>query len=144
MLVAALMVGTATVNAQIWGGQLILRGGFAANNFKGDNTRGIDMLPGKRFRGSCNPVQQCEFDNQFRFEVQTRQGRQELLHGRISCQKIYGREHRKGRRHHPRYRERRHHVAGAPYQFPHSRDSRAVTSRHGRQGHRQHGFPAVP
>ena len=35
MLVAALMVGTATVNAQIWGGQLILRGGFAANNFKG-------------------------------------------------------------------------------------------------------------
>lgn len=46
MLVAALMVGTATVNAQIWGGQLILRGGFAANNFKGDNTRGIDMLPG--------------------------------------------------------------------------------------------------
>lgn len=26
MLVAALMVGTATVNAQIWGGQLILRG----------------------------------------------------------------------------------------------------------------------
>ena len=27
MLVAALMVGTATVNAQIWGGQLILRGG---------------------------------------------------------------------------------------------------------------------
>ena len=38
MLVAALVVGTATVNAQIWGGQLILRGGFAANNFKGDNT----------------------------------------------------------------------------------------------------------
>ena len=49
MLVAALMVGTATVNAQIWGGQLILRGGFAANNFKGDNTRGIDMLPGYNF-----------------------------------------------------------------------------------------------
>ena len=49
MLVAALMVGTATVNAQIWGGQLILRGGFAANNFKGDNTRGFDMLPGYNF-----------------------------------------------------------------------------------------------
>ena len=49
MLVAALMVGTATVNAQIWGGQLILRGGFAANNFKGANTRGIDMLPGYNF-----------------------------------------------------------------------------------------------
>ena len=49
MLVAALMVGTATVNAQIQGGQLILRGGFAANNFKGDNTRGIDMLPGYNF-----------------------------------------------------------------------------------------------
>ena len=49
MLVAALMVGTATVNAQIWGGQLILRGGFAANNFKGDNTIGIDMLPGYNF-----------------------------------------------------------------------------------------------
>lgn len=49
MLVAALMVGTATVNAQVKGGELILRGGFAANNFKGDNTRGIDMLPSYNF-----------------------------------------------------------------------------------------------
>lgn len=49
MLVAALMLGTATVNAQIWGGQLILRGGFAANNFKGDNSSGADMLPGYNF-----------------------------------------------------------------------------------------------
>lgn len=46
MLVAALMVGTATVNAQIGGGQLILRGGFAANNFKGDHSSGCEMLPG--------------------------------------------------------------------------------------------------
>lgn len=49
MLVAALMVGTATVNAQVKGGEFILRGGFAANNFKGDNTRGIDMLPSYNF-----------------------------------------------------------------------------------------------
>ena len=45
MLVAAFMVGAATMNAQVKGGEFILRGGFAANNFKGDNTAGLDMLP---------------------------------------------------------------------------------------------------
>lgn len=44
LLVAVLMAGSTTVNAQIWGGQLILRGGFAANNFKGDDY-GLDCLP---------------------------------------------------------------------------------------------------
>lgn len=46
MCVAALLLGTAAADAQKWGGQFIVRGGFAANNFKGDHTRGIDMLPG--------------------------------------------------------------------------------------------------
>ncbi|MBP3566982.1 MAG: outer membrane beta-barrel protein [Paraprevotella sp.] len=45
MVAGAFILGAATVNAQIWGGQLILRGGFASNSFKGDNTRGITMLP---------------------------------------------------------------------------------------------------
>ena len=43
--VAAFLMGTTAVNAQKWGGQFIVRGGFATNNFKGEHTRGIDMLP---------------------------------------------------------------------------------------------------
>lgn len=44
-LVTALMVGTSTtVNAQIWGGQVILRGGFSSNNFKGADY-GTNSLP---------------------------------------------------------------------------------------------------
>lgn len=46
MLVGILMVGVSTMNAQILGGDLILRGGFVSNNFKGSNARGISMLPG--------------------------------------------------------------------------------------------------
>ncbi len=49
MPLVAFLMGTATVNAQKLGGQLILRGGFAANNFKGDNTNGIGSLPGYNF-----------------------------------------------------------------------------------------------
>lgn len=39
-----LTLGVATASAQIGGGQWILRGGFAGNNFKGDNY-GTDCLP---------------------------------------------------------------------------------------------------
>lgn len=48
MLVGLLLSGMAVLQAQTEGGQLILRGGFATNNFKGAHTR-ADILPSYDF-----------------------------------------------------------------------------------------------
>lgn len=58
--VAACLMGTTAVNAQKWGGQFIVRGGFATNNFKGEHTRGIDMLPSYNI-GVCSSVASARF-----------------------------------------------------------------------------------
>ena len=47
--VCALLCGAMTAEAQVWGGQLILRGGFSTNNFKGDRSPQMGRLPGYNF-----------------------------------------------------------------------------------------------
>ena len=54
MLVAAFMVGAATMNAQVKGGEFILRGGFAANNFTA-TARKI-LRTSKRETSSLQPI----------------------------------------------------------------------------------------
>lgn len=46
---ALLLCGTTRMQAQVWGGQLIVRGGFSTNNFKGDRSPQMGRLPGYNF-----------------------------------------------------------------------------------------------
>ncbi len=47
--ICALLWGVVAAHAQVLGGQLILRGGFSTNNFKGDRSPQMGRLPGYSF-----------------------------------------------------------------------------------------------